>query len=460
MQGSNTNTSLTTYLTTTQDSNTSPPVQPSALKSSPPPAPPIKPIDTRLYLALLIPAMLMFPLLFCCIWRLCFKKTVKEPPPVQKPEKAQSRGGEEALRGDQASSHCFHPLMVPSDRDRCWAPAVDINSSSGTSCECKLVRDWQWIWRPAAMQLKRTWGLLAPVMEEAKVPRLPGPALSYTLRDNVSIIEAKQTPYTSFQQSQSWSEQDSNNVSIIEAKQTKIPAFTQPQPQRQSQASELEPALSSNDSYRRSGSVGSEWIHISNMVEEVVKKFEKQLSRLKKSDLESLGGTVGHRVNSLPTPMHLKIMQDPDQAGHTYIKPHWVGDMASDPLAQCRGSKNPVTIIALTDGTLLKMAFKETKKEAEKARKLGAVIYGVGVNDYRRDQLNEIADSKKHVFGVDTGFEDLVKIADSAEEANMALMEGVLKGDLWQEGPEDQAQGCTGVSEEGPPMDGLGSEAA
>nr|KAF6277385.1 hypothetical protein mMyoMyo1_010254 [Myotis myotis] len=29
----------------------------------------------------------MFPLLFCCIWMLRFKKTIKEPPPVQKPEK-------------------------------------------------------------------------------------------------------------------------------------------------------------------------------------------------------------------------------------------------------------------------------------------------------------------------------------------------------------------------------------
>ncbi|XP_023602023.1 anthrax toxin receptor-like [Myotis lucifugus] len=55
--------------------------------SSPPPPPPIKPINTHLYLVLLIPAMLMFPLLFCCIWPLRFKKTVKEPPPVQKPGK-------------------------------------------------------------------------------------------------------------------------------------------------------------------------------------------------------------------------------------------------------------------------------------------------------------------------------------------------------------------------------------
>ncbi|KAK1333879.1 hypothetical protein QTO34_006268 [Cnephaeus nilssonii] len=71
----------------TRRSPTSPPVQPPALQSSPSPPPPIKPTVNHLYLVVFIPAMLMFPLLFCCIWRLCCKKTVKEPPPVHKPEK-------------------------------------------------------------------------------------------------------------------------------------------------------------------------------------------------------------------------------------------------------------------------------------------------------------------------------------------------------------------------------------
>ncbi|XP_054584725.1 anthrax toxin receptor-like isoform X2 [Eptesicus fuscus] len=55
--------------------------------SSPSPPPPIKPTVNHLYLVVFIPAMLMFPLLFCCIRRLCFKKTIKEPPPVKEPAK-------------------------------------------------------------------------------------------------------------------------------------------------------------------------------------------------------------------------------------------------------------------------------------------------------------------------------------------------------------------------------------
>ncbi|XP_014644523.1 PREDICTED: anthrax toxin receptor-like [Ceratotherium simum simum] len=55
---------------------------------NPPPSPPhFIPNFNPLYLVALIPALLMFPVLIWCIWRLCCKKTVKEPPPVQKPEK-------------------------------------------------------------------------------------------------------------------------------------------------------------------------------------------------------------------------------------------------------------------------------------------------------------------------------------------------------------------------------------
>nr|KAF6294147.1 hypothetical protein mPipKuh1_009745 [Pipistrellus kuhlii] len=80
-QAFNPTTCQVTYPDNTQVSQ---PVQPPALHSSPRPPPPIK---THLYLVVFIPAMFVFPLLFCCIWRLCHKKTVKEPPPVLKPEK-------------------------------------------------------------------------------------------------------------------------------------------------------------------------------------------------------------------------------------------------------------------------------------------------------------------------------------------------------------------------------------
>ncbi|KAF6109623.1 hypothetical protein HJG60_010873 [Phyllostomus discolor] len=76
-------------------------------------------------------------------------------------------------------------------------------------------------------------------------------------------------------------------------------------------------------------------------------------------------------------------------------------------------NKVPAIIITLTDGTLLKYAFEETRKEAARARKMGTTIYGVGVNDYKEKQLLAIADSKYHTFGVNTGFTGLKDIVDS-----------------------------------------------
>ncbi|EPQ16272.1 RING finger protein 17 [Myotis brandtii] len=58
----------------------------------------------------------------------------------------------------------------------------------------------RWWLAATATQLKRAGGLLAPVMEEAKLPPCCGRALSSTLSNKVAIIEAKQTPDTCFQQ--------------------------------------------------------------------------------------------------------------------------------------------------------------------------------------------------------------------------------------------------------------------
>ncbi|XP_034519490.1 anthrax toxin receptor-like [Ailuropoda melanoleuca] len=51
-----------------------------------PPPPPSKtymPDISPLFLALLLAALILIPLLVWCIWRYCFKRTVKEPPQVR-----------------------------------------------------------------------------------------------------------------------------------------------------------------------------------------------------------------------------------------------------------------------------------------------------------------------------------------------------------------------------------------
>ncbi|XP_016773776.2 anthrax toxin receptor-like isoform X2 [Pan troglodytes] len=77
------------------------------------------------------------------------------------------------------------------------------------------------------------------------------------------------------------------------------------------------------------------------------------------------------------------------------------------------GNKVPSMIIAMTDGELVAHAFKDTLREAQKARKLGANIYTLGVADYNLDQITAIADSPGHVFAVENGFKALRSTIDA-----------------------------------------------
>ncbi|XP_073649788.1 anthrax toxin receptor-like [Tursiops truncatus] len=69
------------------DRNAPPAAQqpPEGPRSSPPPQ--FTPYVNPLYFCALIPALLLFLLMLWCIWWLCRRKTIKEPPPVQKPER-------------------------------------------------------------------------------------------------------------------------------------------------------------------------------------------------------------------------------------------------------------------------------------------------------------------------------------------------------------------------------------
>ncbi|XP_036683973.1 LOW QUALITY PROTEIN: anthrax toxin receptor-like [Balaenoptera musculus] len=88
------------------------------------------------------------------------------------------------------------------------------------------------------------------------------------------------------------------------------------------------------------------------------------------------------------------------------------GALLTRPLPASAENKVPSVIISLTDGTLEEAPFEMTKEEADKARKMGATVYCVGVKDFEEDQLLEIADSPRHVFGVDQGFKALKYIVE------------------------------------------------
>ncbi|KAL6030072.1 hypothetical protein STEG23_015687 [Scotinomys teguina] len=69
-------------------------------------------------------------------------------------------------------------------------------------------------------------------------------------------------------------------------------------------------------------------------------------------------------------------------------------------------------IIALTAGPLMMHTFKETLEEANKSRRMGATVYTVGVHEYNKKQMIDIADSPSNSFGVDKGFSAMQDIID------------------------------------------------
>ncbi|KAK1333881.1 hypothetical protein QTO34_006270 [Cnephaeus nilssonii] len=165
------------------------------------------------------------------------------------------------------------------------------------------------------------------------------------------------------------------------------------------------------------------------------------LSRWATADLSKARQFQSHRAEG-PWQGHLKAIQDglsllrntvPSGSTNMYEGL----ELANEQIEQERyaGNTDPVTIIALTDGTLLLQAHEESKREAAKSRQLGAVVYGVGVNDYNREQLVQIADSKNHVFGVDTGFKDLVKISDSLSRISCFEITDAIPSTLCATGP-------------------------
>ncbi|KAI5088372.1 anthrax toxin receptor 2 precursor, partial [Silurus meridionalis] len=75
--------------------------------------------------------------------------------------------------------------------------------------------------------------------------------------------------------------------------------------------------------------------------------------------------------------------------------------------------KSSSIIVALTDGKLAVYVHELTVKEADVARQYGARVYCVGVKDYDKDQLSDVADSVNQVFPVKDGFKALKGIVNS-----------------------------------------------
>ncbi|GAB5578549.1 anthrax toxin receptor-like isoform X1 [Prionailurus iriomotensis] len=163
----------------------------------------------------------------------------------------------------------------------------------------------------------------------------------------------------------------------------------------------------------KSGSVNNNWMDIYNLVEDFVKKFKNPKLRISFITYS----TEGHTLMKLTSDKNeindgLNKLQNTVPTGATNM--HEGFKKANEQIEKANSGENkvPSMIISLTDGTLLPESFDETKYEAAKARKMGSTIYAIGVKDYKKDQLLEIADSPEHMIGVDNGFKELRSIVE------------------------------------------------
>ncbi|XP_059889459.1 anthrax toxin receptor-like [Delphinus delphis] len=138
-----------------------------------------------------------------------------------------------------------------------------------------------------------------------------------------------------------------------------------------------------------SGSVNNNWMDVYAFVEDLVKKYDNPNLRISFITYSTLGHTV------------MKLTSDRNEI---------------------RDGLSRLQNIVPSGATHMQEGFKKWKwlylaqttciETADKARKMGATVYCVGVKDFEEDQLLEIADSPHHVFAVDQGFKALKYIIE------------------------------------------------
>ncbi|XP_029419914.1 anthrax toxin receptor-like [Nannospalax galili] len=164
----------------------------------------------------------------------------------------------------------------------------------------------------------------------------------------------------------------------------------------------------------KSGIVDNNWIYIYSFVESLVKKYQNPKLRMSFITY-STDAEIVLPLTSDRNKIHdgLSKLQKVVPEGYSYMHEGFKKANEQIQNAKSGGSHVNSVIIALTDGKLDMGTYYETLEKAEKARKMGATIYTVGVFEYDKGQIRDIADSPQHSFGVDNGFLALQDITNS-----------------------------------------------
>ncbi|KAM4706669.1 anthrax toxin receptor 2-like [Discoglossus pictus] len=152
----------------------------------------------------------------------------------------------------------------------------------------------------------------------------------------------------------------------------------------------------------RSGSIANNWKEIYGFVEQITERFVSPQMRLSfivfSTQAKIIMPLTGDRTHITKG---LQDLSNVKPVGDTYM--HEGIKLANEQIE--KGGKNTSSlIIALTDGKLSNSVL--TLKEADRARKMGARMYCVGVLDFVYDQLIQVAGTMDHVFKVER-FPDL-----------------------------------------------------
>ncbi|XP_077878324.1 anthrax toxin receptor-like [Ictidomys tridecemlineatus] len=163
----------------------------------------------------------------------------------------------------------------------------------------------------------------------------------------------------------------------------------------------------------KSASVNNNWIYVYELVKDLVNKFKNPNMRMS-FVLYSKGAEIFMPLTGDRKEIeeNLKRLERVVPTGQTNMHEGFklVNQQMEKVIAE--GSKATPMIIAMTDGRLLPNVFEETKELANKSRSMGATVYTVGVLDYQKNQMIAVADSPKHMFGVDTGFANLKTVVE------------------------------------------------
>ncbi|XP_037353457.1 anthrax toxin receptor-like isoform X1 [Talpa occidentalis] len=206
----------------------------------------------------------------------------------------------------------------------------------------------------------------------------------------------------------------------------------------------------------KSGSVDTNWIFTYGFVEDFLKIFENPNMRVSIITFS----TRGHTVLKLTSDKKeieegLNQLRNTVPTGDTNMQEGFKAVNEQISTANSGEEKVHSMVVSLIDGTLWPESFEATKYEAQKTRQLGGTVYTVGVNNYMKNQLLAIADSEKHVVGVDTGFYDLKNVVDSLAAKSCIELTSVAPpihcvGDKKAAQVEDTSIKCSGVKIEVP----------